>query len=31
MWYEGCTNSGNPGEYHAYPIEIAGLPPGLEP
>lgn len=31
MWYEACTHSGTPGVYHAYPIEIIGLPPGLTP
>jgi hypothetical protein len=29
VWYEACTNQGTPGTYHAYPIEISGLPPGL--
>jgi hypothetical protein len=31
VWYEACTNQGTPGVYHAYIIEVAGLPPGLEP
>lgn len=31
IWYEACTNVGTAGTYHAYPIELAGLPPGIEP
>jgi hypothetical protein len=29
VWYEACTNSGTAGTYHAYPIEVFGLPAGL--
>jgi hypothetical protein len=31
VWYEACTSNGTPGTYHAYRIEVAGLPPGLKP
>jgi hypothetical protein len=31
MWYEASTQNGTPGTYHAYPIEITGLPPELTP
>jgi hypothetical protein len=31
IWYEACTSNGTPGVYHAYRIEIVGLPPGLLP
>ena len=31
LWYEACTSQGTPGIYHAYRIEIAGLPAGLQP
>jgi hypothetical protein len=30
QWYEACTNTGTAGTYHAYPIEVVGLPPGLQ-
>jgi hypothetical protein len=30
VWYEARTNDGTPGVYHAYPVEIAALPAGLE-
>jgi hypothetical protein len=30
QWYEACTNAGTAGTYHAYPIEVVGLPPGLQ-
>jgi len=30
QWYEACTNTGTAGTYHAYPIEPAGLPAGLQ-
>jgi hypothetical protein len=30
VWYEARTAMGTAGTYHAYPIEIAGLPAGLE-
>lgn len=30
VWYEACTTVGNLGTYHAYPIEVAGLPAGLQ-
>lgn len=29
VWYEACTNSAAPGEYHGYPVEVAVLPLGL--
>lgn len=29
VWYEACTEAGTAGTYHAYPIEVANLPPGL--
>jgi hypothetical protein len=29
VWYEACTNFGTAGTYHAYPIEVSGLPAGL--
>jgi hypothetical protein len=29
VWYEACTGTGTAGTYHAYPIEIVGLPAGL--
>jgi hypothetical protein len=29
VWYEARTSDGAPGDYHAYPIEIATLPAGL--
>jgi hypothetical protein len=28
--YEASTGSGTAGTYHAYPIEVNGLPPGLQ-
>jgi hypothetical protein len=31
LWYEACTNAGNVGTYHAYPIDVSGLPAGLRP
>jgi hypothetical protein len=31
VWYEACTSYGTAGTYHAYQIEIAGLPAGLKP
>jgi len=31
VWYEACTTNGTPGVYHAYQIEIVGVPPGLTP
>jgi hypothetical protein len=30
QWYEACTNVGTAGTYHAYPIEVVSLPPGLQ-
>jgi hypothetical protein len=30
VWYEARTETGTAGVYHAYPIEITGLPAGLE-
>lgn len=30
QWYEACTGTGTAGTYHAYPIEGAGLPAGLQ-
>jgi hypothetical protein len=30
VWYEASTNDGTAGTYHAYPIEITGLPAGLQ-
>jgi len=30
VWYEACTSNGTPGTYHAYPIELAGVPAGLK-
>jgi len=30
LWYEACTSIGTAGLYHAYPIEVSGLPPGLD-
>jgi hypothetical protein len=30
QWYEACTNVGTAGTYHAYPIEVLSLPPGLQ-
>ncbi len=30
VWYEACTTAGTPGTYHAYPIEVYGLPAGLK-
>lgn len=30
QWYEGCTNVGTIGTYHAYPIDENGLPAGLK-
>jgi hypothetical protein len=29
-WYEAATRLNDPGNYHAYPIEDVGLPPGLK-
>lgn len=29
VWYEARTLNSRPGEYHAHPIEIIGLPVGL--
>jgi hypothetical protein len=29
-WYEATTKPSDPGNYHAYPIEVEGLPPGLK-
>ncbi|CAN7371528.1 hypothetical protein LJR220_003310 [Bradyrhizobium sp. LjRoot220] len=29
VWYEACTNTGTAGTYHAYPVEVSGLPAGL--
>lgn len=29
VWYEATTNTGTAGTYHAYPIEVSGLPAGL--
>lgn len=31
VWYAACTNAGNIGTYHAYPIDVAELPAGLRP
>lgn len=28
-WYEATTKFGDPGNYHAYPIDVEGLPPEL--
>lgn len=30
VWYEATTGTGTAGTYHAYPIEVSGLPPGLQ-
>jgi hypothetical protein len=30
VWYEACTGTGTAGTYHAYPIEVFGLPAGLQ-
>jgi len=30
VWYEATTNVGTAGTYHAYPIEVTGLPPDLK-
>ncbi|MBC9883110.1 hypothetical protein G8O24_38110 [Bradyrhizobium sp. INPA01-394B] len=30
VWYEACTNAGTAGTYHAYPIDVNGLPAGLK-
>lgn len=30
VWYEACTGTGTAGTYHAYPIEVTGLPAGLQ-
>jgi len=30
QWYEGSTNAGTAGTYHAYPVGIPGLPVGLQ-
>jgi hypothetical protein len=30
QWYEACTNTGTAGTYHAYPVEVVSLPPGLQ-
>ena len=29
VWYEACTTAGTVGTYHAYPIDVSGLPAGL--
>jgi hypothetical protein len=29
-WYEARTNTGRPGEYHAYPMEDSVVPLGLK-
>ncbi|MGY4198950.1 hypothetical protein ACVIM9_008291 [Bradyrhizobium sp. USDA 4520] len=29
VWYEACTEVGNLGTYHAYPIEVTDLPPEI--
>jgi hypothetical protein len=29
VWYEASTHAGTAGTYHAYPIEVSGLPAGL--
>jgi len=26
VWYEACTEPGNLGTYHAYPVEVSGVP-----
>jgi hypothetical protein len=30
QWYEASTNAGTAGTYHAYPLEPASLPVGLQ-
>jgi hypothetical protein len=30
VWYEGRTEAGTAGTYHAYPIDKSGLPPELQ-
>lgn len=30
IWYEAATGTGTAGTYHAYPIEVSGLPPELQ-
>lgn len=30
QWYEASTNAGTAGAYHAYPLEPASLPVGLQ-
>ncbi len=30
VWYEGHTEAGTAGTYHAYPIDKSGLPPELQ-
>ena len=30
VWYEACTEAGNLGTYHGYPIDASNLPAGLK-